>query len=194
MTLKDIMNHLKSKGWDCKRDQIGDRYAIKEFEGLQIQLLPILDKRKNYIVFSLAPSLSLKQYSEICALLMEEKNDFEPLISRYGWPKLSLEMDSFPQKEFEELSLANIDSLEIEAMEWARKQDINKAIEYYANLPTDSAGSLPLNHLAALIIQKNKEQLEYYKQSFIEGNRLGFVPYITDKVINRAVQLANSKQ
>lgn len=194
MKLKDIMDHLKSKGWNCKRDEAGDRYAIKEFEGFQIQLLPLLDKRKNHIIFSLEPSLSLKQYSETCALLLQRKDDFEPLISRYGWPKLSSEMDSLPQREFEELSLADIDSLEIETIEWAKKQDINKAIGYYANLPTDSTGSLPLNHLAALIVQKNKEQLEHYQKSFLEGNRLGFVPYITDEVMNRAVQLVNGSK
>lgn len=192
MKLKDIMDHLKSKGWNCKRDQVGDRYAIKEFEDFQMQLLPILDKRKNYIIFSLEPSLSLKKYSEVCSLLMNEKNDFEPLISRDGWPQLSLEMGELPQREFEELNPANIDTLEAEAIEWAKKQNINKAIQYYANLPTDSVGSLPLYHLAALIMQNNKEQLEYYQQSFLKGNRLGFVPYITNEVINRALQLVTN--
>lgn len=188
MKLREIMHHLQSKGWTCGRDSTGERYGVKDFDNLQIQLLPLFDKRNGYVIFSLEPSISLKQFSFSCAFIMQEKNDFAPLISRDGWPPLSLEVNP-PQREFIDLKLHDVDLLEEEAIEWAKKQDIDKAIKYYANLPTNSAGSLPLCHLAALVIQGNKERLEYYCQSFLNGDRLGFVPYITDEVIDRAVEL-----
>lgn len=81
-----------------------------------------------------------------------------------------------------------------ESIEWAKYQNIDKALEYYAHLPTNSPGSAPLGHLAALIIRKEVQTVLYYKNRFGAGYNLGFVPYITTDVIAKAVNLICQKQ
>ncbi|RMQ97899.1 hypothetical protein ALP94_02834 [Pseudomonas savastanoi pv. glycinea] len=77
------------------------------------------------------------------------------------------------------------------AISWARSQNIESGLMFYRNLPTDSKGAMPLRHLAALAIAGDVERLDGYKKSFEVGDRLGFVPYITDAMIDRALLKAN---
>jgi len=70
------------------------------------------------------------------------------------------------------------------------KCDLAEALDLNINLPTDSKGSAPLLHLAALAILGRVDRLKSYRTSFETGDRLGFVPYITKDFIDRAVVLA----
>ena len=72
-------------------------------------------------------------------------------------------------------------------MSWARSLNIESGLMVYRSLPTDSKGAMPLRHLAALAIAGDVERLDGYKKNFEMGDRLGFVPYITDGMIDRAV-------
>lgn len=62
--------------------------------------------------------------------------------------------------------------------------------ERLINTPTDSVGIVPAQHLAALALSKNFERLEFYLTSLQKGDRLGFVPYITEEYISRALEFA----
>jgi hypothetical protein len=73
------------------------------------------------------------------------------------------------------------------AISWARSQNIESGLMGYRNLPTDAKGAMPLRHLAALAVAGDVERLEGYKKSFDMGDRLGFVPYITASMIDRAI-------
>ncbi len=53
---------------------------------------------------------------------------------------------------------------------------------------------MPLRHLAALAIAGDVERLNSYKNSFEKGDRLGFVPYITVDMIDRAILIAQKKR
>ena len=55
---------------------------------------------------------------------------------------------------------------------------------------------MPLYHLAALSILGDAERLNEYLIYFQNGNRLGFVPYITEDMIYRALNISriNRKQ
>ncbi len=50
---------------------------------------------------------------------------------------------------------------------------------------------MPLRHLAALAIAGDVSCLANYQFSFEQGDRLGFVPYVTQNMIGRALLIAN---
>lgn len=193
MNKRDISTELKKLGWIYIKDENNDKYFLKNYEDLQVILTPKLEKRGEIFYFSLDPSVSSRKFSEICNYLICEEREFYYLISRYGLLAPPLEK-GLPESEFEFINVDIFNDLLAEASIWAKYQEIDKALQYYAEAPTTWPGIAPIYHLAALVIQENKERLKHYQQSFLEGNRLGFVPYITDEVINRAVQLVNIKQ
>ncbi|WP_414858990.1 DUF6990 domain-containing protein [Pseudomonas aeruginosa] len=62
----------------------------------------------------------------------------------------------------------------------------------YRALPTNSKGAMPLRNLAALAIAGDVSCLANYQFSFEQGDRLGFVPYITQDMIERALLIARN--
>ncbi|WP_314310498.1 hypothetical protein [Kingella denitrificans] len=74
--------------------------------------------------------------------MIEEAVDFVPLVSRFGWCAPAIEKGAPPDK-FHEINFEIFDFLLGESIEWAY-QNIDKALEYYANLPTNSPGFAPL--------------------------------------------------
>ena len=193
MKFKDIKNRLLDLGWKYKNID-GDKSFIRDIDDIQIQLLPYLDRLdEDTVKFSFLPSVSILKFTEIQNYLMEEALDFVPLVSRFGWCAPAIEKGA-PSDKFHEISFEIFDFLLKESIEWAKYQNIDKALEYYANLPTNSPGSAPLGHLAALIIRKEVQTVLYYKNRFDAGDNLGFVPYITADVIAKAANLICQKQ
>ena len=88
------------------------------------------------------------------------------------------------------ISVEDVLQLSDKAISWARSQNLEAGLATYRGLPTDSKGAMPLRHLAALAIAGDVERLEGYKHSFEKGDRLGFVPYITVDMIDRAILIA----
>ncbi|WP_421667180.1 DUF6990 domain-containing protein [Pseudomonas syringae] len=78
-------------------------------------------------------------------------------------------------------------------MSWARAQNIEEGLAAYRKMPTHAKGVMPVRHLAALAIAGDTGRLEEYKKSFETGDRLGFVPYVTSDMINRALMMAKKQ-
>ena len=188
MNKRDVSTELKKLGWIYIKDENNDKYFLKNHGNLQIILTPVLEKRGEIFYFNFDPSVSTVEFSQACSYIIREEKDFYYLICRHGLLAPSIEKGE-PESEFEFINIDIFNSLLNEAVTWAKYQDIDKSLKYYAEAPTTWPGIAPLYHLAALVIQGNKERLEYYRQSFLNGDRLGFVPYITDEVIGRAVEL-----
>lgn len=85
---------------------------------------------------------------------------------------------------------SDIVSISNELLEWAKQQNVEEGLSIFCNYPTDAVGNMPLKHLGALAIAKDVNRLNYYLESFKAGNRLGFVPYITQDFIERALKIA----
>lgn len=77
-----------------------------------------------------------------------------------------------------------------EVIVWAQKQDLDRALQDHAALPTDAPGAQPIWHLAALAVLGELARLKSYQASFEARDRLGFVPYVTKDFIDRAMSLA----
>lgn len=100
--------------------------------------------------------------------------------------------NAVPEKLIE-LSFDVIVRLSQCAISWASVQDIEKGLAIYRALPTHSKGALPLRHLAALAVAGDVERLAKYQFSFVQGDRLGFVSYVTQEMISRALSLAQDR-
>ena len=77
--------------------------------------------------------------------------------------------------------------------DWALAQDLAAVKKRLRGLPTDSIGIKPLKHLSALAEAGEVETLRSYADAFARGDRLGFVPYITEDYIARALEIAKEK-
>ena len=103
-------------------------------------------------------------------------------------------MSNIPPEKIASFSVADVVRLSQKSISWASAQDIDAGLAVYTALPTNSKGAMPLRHLAALALARDVSRLLRYQQSFEQGDRLGFVPYIVPEMIDRALHLAQSSE
>lgn len=179
MTEKEACLILQAEGWSCRKDEVGDYFCIRCFGDIQVQIIPSIGKRSDHFRISLMPSVSLKSFSDAVRFIFGEEQIFAPVIQ-----------SNQPPQKLERVCAGDVIRLSDSALSWARHQDLAVGLSHYRSLPTDAKGAMPLRHLAALAIEHAVGQLENYKRSFEEGNRLGFVPYITLEMIKRSLLIA----
>jgi len=177
--VKEMLPILEGLGWLCRKDEAGDYFCLMDVEGAQVQIIPAIGKRSDHFRVSFMPSVSTKRFTAAAAFILGEAEDHEPVIVSNDVPE---KMVGF--------SLDDVVRLSQDAISWAEAQDMEKGLAAYRELPTDSKGAMPLRHLAALAVAGDVERLTSYKQSFEWGDRLGFVPYITQDMIDRALLIA----
>ncbi|AGI26880.1 hypothetical protein H681_25065 [Pseudomonas sp. ATCC 13867] len=125
------------------------------------------------------PSISSKQFSEVVSFIYGEGVKHDPVIVS----------NELPEK-LSELSANDVVRLSEKAVSWAHAQNLEDGLAAYRNLPTDAKGAMPIRHLAALAIAGEVDRLESYRRSFEQGDRRGFVPYITSEMLDRAIFIA----
>ncbi|WP_081673816.1 DUF6990 domain-containing protein [Pseudomonas cremoricolorata] len=182
MTEKDMIEILIEQGWICEKDEVGDCFCVAEVGGVEVQITPSVKKRLAHFRVSLMPSVSTKKFSEAVAFVRGEENRYSPII-----------VSNEPPEKPVKLSSSDVAVMSKRVISWACSQDIESGVSFYKQLPTDSKGILPLKHLAALAISGDFETLNSYSKIFEAGDRLGFVPYITEGMIHRAVLKATSE-
>lgn len=147
--------------------------------GVQVQIIPSVGKRSDHFRVSFMPSISTREFSESVAFVQGEEGGYSPVIVSNEAPE---KLPGFSSDDVLRMSE--------KVLSWARSQCIESGLMAYRTLPTDAKGAMPIRHLAALAIAGDVERLEGYKKSFEMGDRLGFVPYITAGMIERAVMKA----
>lgn len=175
MIEKDVVSILVGQGWVCNQDEVGDYFCVTDVDGVKVQIIPSVGKRSDHFRVSLMPSVSTQEFSEAVAFVWGGEDGYSPVI-----------VSNEPPEKLPKFSSDDVLRLSEKAIAWARAQHIESGLMVYRNLPTDSKGAMPLRHLAALAIAGDVERLGGYKKSFDMGDRLGFVPYINDGMINRA--------
>jgi hypothetical protein len=188
MTEKDreFLKYLKGKGWKIGKDEAGDGYAIFELNNCILHSMPRIRKQlgTDYYKAFHCSSVSTYEFSNACSKLMQKMIGNASIISNI--------FDMKPDVVSTVISDAEFKYIAQKAIEWAKAQDIAKGLEKYRNLPTDCVGVKPLYHLAALAIAREVKCLRYYFESFKKGDRLGFAPYITQEVIERAIKISET--
>lgn len=179
MKEKDIVSILKEQGWVCSKDEVGDYFCVTDVGGVQLQIIPSVGKRSDHFRVSLMPSISSKEFSEAVSLILGDGGSNAPIIVSNEAPE-----------KLSDFSSDDVIRLSEKAMSWARSQSIEEGLTVYRQLSTDVKGAMPIRHLAALAIAGDTGRLDEYKKNFEKGDRLGFVPYITSDMIDRALMIA----
>jgi hypothetical protein len=177
--VKEILPILAGLGWLCRKDEVGDYFCLMDVDGAQVQVIPSIGKRSDHVRVSLMPSVSTKDFTAAASFILGEAGDHEPVILNNDAPEKIVDFSS-----------NDVVRLSQDSISWASSQDIEKGLADYRALPTDAKGAMPLRHLTALAVAGDVERLTAYKLSFEQGDRLGFVPYITQDMIERALLIA----
>ena len=177
MKIKEVTEILISLGWIPRKDEVGDRCSIYTLADRFVQIIYDLNKIRDQQKFGAMLSLSTSSFSESCSYIAQERMSYAPLVR--AWKGIDIRASEIIEQHIRQASEL--------AIEWANTQDLNKALNDHAALPTDALGARPLWHLAALAALGDIEKLQVYKSNFEAGNRLGFVNYVTTDYIDRAL-------
>jgi len=182
MKKEEMLSMLGDIGWRCSKDEVGDCYCLMDVGKARVQIIPSIGRRSDHFRVSLTPSVSTEGFTKVAEFILGENVDFEPIIVSNEVPK-----------KIANISQSDIMRLSQDAILWANKQDLSNGLRLYRELPTNSKGARPLRHLAALALNGDVECLTNYRNNFVQGDRLGFVPYITSEIIDRAILAAQEK-
>lgn len=178
----EILKEFEGLGWVVSKDSIGDRSIIYVVnEQLHLQSHPVLREIRKLQFLEGYFSVSRVDFDYCYTTIAKERKPINaPIISKgFQWEKKEFVQDDFVR-------------ISTEVIQWAKKQSIDAGLLKYRKLPTSAVGTLPVMHLAALALAKDVAKLNYYLECFKAGNSLGFVPYITQEYIERAIKCASS--
>lgn len=181
MIEKEILNVLTLEGWTLTKDEVGESAAKLALNDRVLSVIPNLKRLNSGQVLRMRESVSTEEFNKAVSFIAGQKNLYFPLKTRFG---SDFKSSKFSPNEIIEL-LKNIKT-------WGKEIDLNAELKLKCKLPTNSKGILPLHHLAALALKKDSETLKHYKSVFQIGDRLGFVPYITEEHISRALKLGTA--
>lgn len=183
---------MHTVGWRGGRDEIGDRYAEIRID--QLVLSAIIGRRDTrwsgnedgLLIFQIGGSITTDAISAAYTILFNPKKKLSQncIISQHEAPEIKKNVVSYH----------DIERISDHLIDWATNIDIDAGLKELRELPTDSLGDMPARLLAALAEAGEVETLERYQRSFAYRDCLGFVPYITDKFIDRALEFARQRR
>lgn len=183
MKIAEVTKTLKLCDWSTSKDEAGDRIARYELSDRTVNIIYGLRKLPNEQLLWMMRSTATEAFVCACSTIDPDHSGSYPLVRPWNDPDVRA-----PEILEEHVRQASDD-----AIAWARDQDLDKALHEYAALPTDAPGARPIWHLAALALLGDVAKLKSYQASFAEGDRLGFVNYVTKDYIDRAVSLAKEQ-
>lgn len=175
VTQDDLMKIIEGLGWKRQVDEVGDNFFWLDLGDRIVTVIPHIRKRHDYFQMSFMPSVTTSEFSEAASVLMN-KNDVQhtPIAVMLEKPEKA---SSFGE--------GDIDALLVKIITWAKSEDVASGLDKYRALPTDCVGAKPMRHIAALALAGDVKKIEEYSFSFKAGNRLGFVPYITESMLGK---------
>lgn len=182
VTLSELVSVLCGAGWSAGRDEVGDIQCIFRLPDRQVQVIPSVSRRAEHFRIAFMPSVSTREFSDVVGAIVGSREGHAPIIC----------MAEVPQK-IESPKATDILSASEKILALARSEGIGRGLEAYRRLPVSAKGALPLRHLAALALGRGVGTLDSYRVAFEQGERPGFVPYITLEMIERALRIARGE-
>ncbi len=182
MKIARVAEVLKTLGWEgssCDGDRIAKYQLSDRIVRLVYKVTRLPDQQRLVIV----PSVLDASFSNACAKVGDL--DGQRILFVRSW--------NFPGLNAPEILEKHVRQASASAIAWAKEQDLEKALHERTELPTNSPGTFPVQHFAALALTGDVDRLKSYLESFDAGDRLGFVPYITRDYIVRALELAGAQ-
>ncbi|MHA6896972.1 DUF6990 domain-containing protein [Ralstonia pseudosolanacearum] len=181
MTENDLMLTVGRLGWKREVDEVGDVSFVLELDDRIVMVMPDLGKRSDHYRVSFSPRVTTHEFVEAISYLTQEREGYDPIfLMREDTRKVA------------SLSEDDVREMLEEVVDWAKSVVLEKGYAAYRNLPTDSVGARPLWHLAALALGREVDKLSGYLANFKSGNRMGFVPYINEGILERAVAFSKN--
>jgi hypothetical protein len=181
MKREEVSQAFITLNWLRYRDEVGDSIIIKRLNDRIIWCVV----RNNSIGVEFNGNLSNDIFDK-------SDNFIDKTRRRY------VDNSVICQKKFgfrkPEYNFDDIGHLSSQILEWAESCDIEAGLAALRALPTDCLGAMPVRHLAALAVAGDTETLGRYRDSFVAGDRLNFVPYIDEGYIDRALDFAEKRR
>lgn len=190
MKMKEVRELFKAQGWLSRKDEAGDLILSLPLTDRILTIIPTL--RKNYVdktytlmveTFSCMHYVTTERFSHTTTFIDPTDKGGYPIVSSV-WEPDAIKI----QKE--SILVEDIINFIPTLVDWAYAADIEEGLKKYRELSTTSVGSRPFLHLSALACHGDVDILLKYQRCFEQGDRLGFVPYITKEMIDRAVEYA----
>lgn len=183
MNIKEATDALKVIGWVTGKDDVGDRNAKLHLADRSARIIYGIERIRDRQKFSAMLSVTTDIFSIACKHIYPDSYNDSPLIRAFKGVTLYAP----------ELTGEHIRQISDQCIAWAKEQDLEAGLLAHAELPTTAPGARPIWHLAALAVIGDVEKLKFYQISFADGDRLGFVPYITKDHIDRALKFASDQ-
>lgn len=191
MSLIDVNKVLKSLGWQISLRNKGGFSINFSLPDRILTLVPMIQSyteiSKNIVIFreeelKAKLFLSTKLFNEAFSIVANHFPNTS-LVCSGEWPRI----------EVTKLRDEHVHQISNEAIAWAKRQDIVKALEEYAVASPKTFLARQIEHLTALALLGDTPRLRSYRESFERGDRLGFSDFVTEDFILRALTLAQRK-
>lgn len=183
MKTNEVTLILKGLEWKAFTDEVGDKVAHFALSDRIVDIIYGIRKFSQGEQFEATLSTSTSAFSVACTGIRGGGGSYTPLARAQKGLRIRAS----------EILEEHVRQASEEAIAWAKVQDLDKALRDHAALPTNAPGARPIWHLAALVLLGDVAKLKSYQASFEEGDRLGFVNYVTKDYIDRAVILAEEQ-
>jgi hypothetical protein len=180
MTTARVTQILKELGWNHDRDEVGDDYAFFHLPDRMVRLTYTIINFREVQQLEFSQAVSTEAFSRVCRDIRGRGGHFSPLGK--PWEGMIIRLP--------EILVEHVRQASEEAILWAMQQDLDAALKDYCELSTRCVGPEPVWHLAALALRGHLEKLGEYRVAFENGDRLGFVSYVTMDYIDRALAIA----
>lgn len=185
MKKKDVIRVFAGLGWHSYRDEVGDWVIVMRLDDVVVWNVPTVKTLR--VSGGVNVTNDAFDYAYNC-ISGKTNRVLENDVIMQTWKDFEI------RKAIDAISLADIISLSDQMKDWAETADIEEGLAALRALPTDCLGARPTRHLAALAVAGDVETLAGYKDSFVRGDRLGFVPYVDEGYIQRAYEFASKRR
>ena len=191
-TRGDLVACFERLGWKPGRDDVGDRNAeIRIGEKILRPLLSRRDTRypgnpNGALIFEMGGWITEDAICLAYTIMKDAKKRVSYSCPVENSPNYKIDKPVVYEDDVAEISDAYI--------KWGRNYDMVGGLKALRDLPTNCIGAMPARHLAALAAYGDVDTLAQYLNSFAQGDRLGFVPYITSDYIRTALDFAEHRR
>lgn len=182
MKQTELIHSLESLGWSIAKDEVGDKVATFHLTDRIAYSIPRIQKISSGFVLRMRESFSTERFNHALSYISDEASSYHSMKTKFG--------NDYRSPSF---TIADVERIAKLTSEWASQQNIEFELEKKRSLPTNSAGNLPIQHLGALALRQDTKILSKYYEAFKRGDRMGFVPYIQQNHIERALAFAQNK-
>ncbi|MFO1173639.1 MAG: hypothetical protein U1E48_00275 [Paracoccaceae bacterium] len=179
MTQADILKQLKSLGWQQRRMN-GGGYLYYVLADRTLRVAPMLRQLPDGYSLDFQQALTTGEFNAAVSLALGEKPGFDYFLLN---PRIGLRAKKVNFTE------ADIVAYHGQLLSWAQSADLVAAFRDHMDWPSNAAPLLAIYKLIALVNHGRRAEVEDLLQRFRRGDRCGYVPIISEALIERVLAM-----